>query len=576
MTRHFILAALAAGGLALVGCGGDSASAPETGSPVASIELTYPTNTVAVGHTLALTAVARSSSGVPLPGRTITFTSNPSTVATVSTTGIVTGVAAGTATVTATSEGKSAQRTVVVEAVTVPVATITVNRTLDTLEAWDVLEHVATVKDAAGNVLTGRTVRWTSSDPLVGVIDSVTGRLTGVDRGTVTVTATSEGKTGVATRVVVIKYRSLTAGSSHACDIASGGIVWCWGLNGNEGRTGNPQLGANAYAGPTQVNTTLRFRQVSTYGTTTCAVTKDSKGYCWGSNAGNMLGDGSNVTQRTTPGLVSGNLLFRMISVGSAHACGLTIAGEAYCWGTNSDGQLGTGNKTWASTPVAVSGNQTFANITAGTDFTCGVTSENVGYCWGYSGMGNLADGAPPSMGNTNILNPNPIAGRPVFLSISATNQLACGVTMTGTGLCWGRADQRLGVDATIPSSMPLAVSGAHFFRSISAGATSACGIRQDDAVLCWGLNANGQLGQNIANGSAQPVRVTGLLTAAEVSTANFGGGTGAFACAISVDRMTTKCWGKNDVMQLGNGGTTPATGVNSTPSIVQGQRPNP
>src|SRR5262249_26289960 len=155
----------------------------------------------------------------------------------------------------------------------------------DTLEAFDVRSLATTLKDSAGNVLAGRIVRWTSSDPTVAVVDSVSGQLTGLDRGTVTVTATSEGKTGTAKRVVVIKYRSLTTGSAHACDIASGGIVWCWGLNGAEGRIGSAQLGATSFsATPVQLNTTLRFQQLSTYGTTTCGVARDGKGYCWGSN----------------------------------------------------------------------------------------------------------------------------------------------------------------------------------------------------------------------------------------------------------------------------------------------------
>lgn len=659
MTPRLLLAALAAGSLALGACGGDSSVAPDTGAAVASVELTPATTTVSIGRTLTLTATPRSASGAALSGRAITWTATPPNVATVSTTGVVAGVAAGTATITATVEGKSAQRAITVQVAPVasiaiapgagtlrlgqtqrlvattrddlgteltgrtigwessapaiaaidatglvtakapgtvkftatseskiataefnveaPVATVTINTALDTLEAWDIVELKATLKDTLGNVLTGRTVRWTSSDPIVAWVDSVTGQLTALDRGTITVTATSEGKTGTAKRVVVIKYRSLSTGSSHACDIASGGIVWCWGLNGAEGRIGNPQLSANTYtAVPMQLNTTVRFQQVSTYGTTSCAVARDGKGYCWGSNAANLLGDGSNVSQRPSPGLVSGSLTFKHISVGSSHACGLTTAGKAYCWGANSDGQLGTGNKTWSSTPTASAGDLTFASISAGTDFTCGVTTAGLGYCWGYSGMGNLADGATPSMGNTSILNPNPIAGRPTFRSISATNQLACGVTTAGVGLCWGRGDQRIGNDVTVPSSMPTAVAGGYSFRSIAAGATSVCGVREDDAVMCWGLNANGQLGQNIANGSAQPVRVTGLLTASDISTANFGGGTGAYACAISVDRLTTRCWGKNDVGQLGSGSTAGPTVVNSTPLVVQGQRPLP
>ena len=150
------------------------------------------------------------------------------------------------------------------------------------------------------------------------------GMLTGVDRGTVTVTATSEGKSATATRVIVIKYRSITAGTMHACDIASGGIAWCWGLNGNEGRLGSDQLSATAMSNvPVKVPGDLRFAQLSTYGRHTCGVTLDGKAYCWGYNGWGALGSGSNVGQSPTPMAVAGNLKFRAISAGADHTCGV-------------------------------------------------------------------------------------------------------------------------------------------------------------------------------------------------------------------------------------------------------------
>ena len=132
----------------------------------------------------------------------------------------------------------------------------------------------ATTRDAAGNALDNRVVRWSSSNTSVATIDSVSGVLTGIDRGTVTVTATSEGKVGTTTRVVVIKYRSISAGTMHVCDIASGGIAYCWGLNGAEGRIGSDQMSSTAMSSvPVRVPGNLKLVQLATYGRTTCGLT---------------------------------------------------------------------------------------------------------------------------------------------------------------------------------------------------------------------------------------------------------------------------------------------------------------
>src|SRR3989475_8321814 len=74
---------------------------------VASLAVAPQTLTVGVGATAQLTAIPRDANGVFLTGRSVTWASSNTAVATVNTTGLVTGVAEGQATITATSEGRS-------------------------------------------------------------------------------------------------------------------------------------------------------------------------------------------------------------------------------------------------------------------------------------------------------------------------------------------------------------------------------------------------------------------------------------------------------------------------------------
>lgn len=171
--------------------------------PVATVAVSPATQSVIVGSaTPAFTAVTKDGSGNVLNGRVVTWSSSDPSLATIdASTGIATGVAPGSVTITATSEGKTGTATLTVTMV--PVATVTVAPTTQSVDVGSQAPaYSAVTKDGAGNVLTGRTVTWSSSDPSLATIDASTGIATGVAPGTVTITATSEGKTGTATLTV--------------------------------------------------------------------------------------------------------------------------------------------------------------------------------------------------------------------------------------------------------------------------------------------------------------------------------------------------------------------------------------
>ncbi|HET7250020.1 MAG TPA: Ig-like domain-containing protein, partial [Gemmatimonadales bacterium] len=87
--------------------GTSSVTVTSSSEPVASVEVTPASANLTVGGTVQLTATPKDAAGQPLSGRTITWTTDNGTVATVSSSGLVTGQSAGSATITATSEGKS-------------------------------------------------------------------------------------------------------------------------------------------------------------------------------------------------------------------------------------------------------------------------------------------------------------------------------------------------------------------------------------------------------------------------------------------------------------------------------------
>lgn len=176
---------------------------PPTPTPVATVIVSPSNPSINVGQTVQMSATPKDGSGNVLEGRTVTWQSSYSAVATVSPSGLVTGVGAGTALVSATSEGKSSAATVTVSAPTTPpppspapVATVSVSPPNATLDIGGTVQLKAVATDASGNVLTGRSVTWSSANPAVATVAS--GLVTAVSAGTARITAESEGKSGSA------------------------------------------------------------------------------------------------------------------------------------------------------------------------------------------------------------------------------------------------------------------------------------------------------------------------------------------------------------------------------------------
>ncbi len=171
---------------------GKSATARITASlvPVESITLSPASATIAAGRTVQLVARAVDSAGTPLTGRTITWTTDQPSIATVDNAGLVTGITAGRATITASVDGKSAAAAI--DVTPVPVASLTITPGSGTLLVGSTLQLTATARDASGSALPGRSITWISGAPSVATVTQG-GLVTAVGSGSALVFAAAEG-----------------------------------------------------------------------------------------------------------------------------------------------------------------------------------------------------------------------------------------------------------------------------------------------------------------------------------------------------------------------------------------------
>jgi len=462
------------------------------------------------------------------------------------------------------------------------VETVAVIPGVFSLVVTDTIRLTTIARGDIGNPLAGRPVVWETSSPSVATV-SASGLVTAVGTGAVNINATVEGKVGTATitvspRFATGAFASVSAGGAHTCALTSSGVAYCWGRD-ETGQLGvpppvttclSPPLGCALV--PFPVDGGLRFERVSGGGAHTCGLTSDGSAWCWGSNSNGQLGDGS-LTARHAPVAVSTTERFTRIAAGQSHTCAVTGNGAAWCWGENNRGQLGDGTTQRRSTPVqVVAAGVAFQHIAAAADnfrgFTCGLASTGTAWCWGANDRGQLGRGTRDNQLTANP-QPAPVAGTLVFTALAAGfGDHVCGLTAAGAAYCWGGGTSgQLGDGLTVDSRLPLALPGEMSFVQIvpagqSGDAAFTCGLTNGGAAYCWGSNTNGNIGDGTTGGQrTRPVAVTGGHQFASLS------GGMAHACGRTLAGVVY-CWGSGRVGQLGTNYTT----VSAQPVRVIGQ----
>ncbi len=367
----------------------------------------------------------------------------------------------------------------------------------------------------------------------------------------------------------------LAAGALSVCALKNGS-VYCWGINyDGELGDGQAELSSNLSVAVTTTGgmTNSGISQISNLGLThTCAIQSGAV-FCWGQNTLGQIGDGTTTnalspTPISTSGAITSNSGITQVAAGTLHTCAIQN-GTLYCWGYNSDGQLGNGTTTDSSAPVLVSAgamtNSSVAQVTLGNSHTCALKSGLV-YCWGFNGSGQLGDFTTTSR-TTPVLvtNTGVVSGNNTISQVNGGSAHACALK-NGSVYCWGNnGTGQLGTGNTTNSSTAVLVTAGAMGNSdvsqIAVGYSSVCALKNGSAY-CWGSNGSGQLGDGTTTNRTSPVAIDGTA---------MGGNSGISQIAIAnthtcaIKNGALYCWGFNNVGQVGDNTLT----TRSTPTPI-------
>jgi alpha-tubulin suppressor-like RCC1 family protein len=387
----------------------------------------------------------------------------------------------------------------------------------------------------------------------------------------------------------------VSAGLYYTCALLSDGAVRCWGrgtaeLGYGRGVGAEQSVGDDEPASATDaVSVGGPAAQISAGGST-CAALVDGTLRCWGSNAYGELGNGNTepVGDDEAPGSVAAVTLgakVEHVAVGASHTCALLEGGAVRCWGESKAGGLGYPEVTSLPAPpetsVDLGPDAKALQIALGENHACALLEGGDVRCWGASALGQLGYGNTASIGDNEApsqAGPVPLGAKAKQIGVGGNH--ACALLEDGAVRCWGaNGSGQLGNNGVEPvgdgetpdAGSPVDLGPGAKAVQIALGSNHTCALLEGGAVRCWGGNDVGQLGyghrNNIGDNEspASPAAVdVGAVGGAAVTQLAAGFN---HTCAL-LDDDSVRCWGGNEFGQLGLGNTN-AIGDNESPASI-------
>jgi alpha-tubulin suppressor-like RCC1 family protein len=487
--NRLLRAASACAVLLLGACGSHDSIGPPT--PIPSPTLTLRDTTLLTDETAVIGLTAVDAKGNPIQNASIAWQSSAPLVVSVDGAGRLGALGLGTSVVTASYSGVTAH------------ATITVKPHFTQIATGEI--HTCGIS-GRGDIYCWGTAFYGEMGPLAG---DCTDRF-----------GPGARCSAVPVRSVGLRAASIVAGAMHTCALDDGGVAFCWGANFyGEGGTGSS---ANGIAAPTAVAGGLHFKQIVAGRMHTCGITTSDDAYCWGWDQDGQLGAGDVSSERCrffdndpcsrTPRLVVGGHKWTELAATDRATCGITTAGELFCWGLDvggSDGmycQLEGNNEGCIRTPRLIASARPYRHVSIGGTHRCEQAMDGTLDCWGANYLGAFGNGTEAASAL-----PVTAAGGAAYASFAATRTGTCALAADGRAQCWGPGEYgAVGNGSWAKALSPVDVAGGHHFTALASSGSSdwVCGIAEQGRAYCWGFGLFGQLGGGLFDSQPQPVPV--------------------------------------------------------------------
>ena len=202
---------------------------------------------------------------------------------------------------------------------------------------------------------------------------------------------------------------------------------------------------------------------------------------------------------------------------------------------------------------------------------------EGLVRCWGGNDWGQLGLGTSADLRAQKPFQNGLVSLGAPATTIAAGARHTCALMQDETVRCWGNNDYgQLGLghmqaigDDEVPDVQHAQVPLGATAKAIAAGGNVTCAILRAGDLRCWGRNNFGQLGLGHTNDIGDNETPTAAAAGVTLDNTVRAVAPGGDHTCVVLDNNNTRCWGRNDLDQLGIAGSTDQIGDNELPTAV-------